>query len=69
MPKISGTNQIIPIEVKSGKSNKKTSLSRYNERFENEFGIRFSRNNLLKNEKILNIPIFMVELIDNIIDL
>ena len=62
-------NQIVPIEVKSGKSNKKTSLSRYNERFENDFGIRFSTNNLLKNERIINIPIFMVEHIDKIIDL
>ena len=62
-------NQIVPIEVKSGKSNKKTSLSRYNERFENDFAIRFSTNNLLKNERIINIPIFMVELIDKIIDL
>ena len=62
-------NQIIPIEVKSGNSNKKTSLRRYNERFENDFGIRFNMNNLLKNEKILNIPIFLVELIDKIIDL
>ena len=62
-------NKIFPIEVKSGKSNKNTSLSKYNEIFDNEFGIRFSANNLTKDGKILNIPIFMVEYIDKLIDL
>ena len=62
-------NKIFPIEVKSGKSNKNTSLSKYNEIFENECGIRFSTNNLIKDGKILNIPIFMVEYIDKLLDL
>lgn len=62
-------NKIFPIEVKSGKSNKNTSLSKYNEVFENECGIRFSTNNLIKDGKILNIPIFMVEYIDKLLDL
>ena len=60
-------NKIFPIEVKSGKTNKTTSLSKYNENFNNEYGIRFSTNNLSKDGKILNIPIFMVEYIDKII--
>ena len=62
-------NKIFPIEVKSGKSNKNTSLSKYNEIFENECGIRFSTNNLIKDGKILNIPIFMVEYMDKLLDL
>lgn len=62
-------NRIFPIEVKSGKSNKNTSLSKYNEIFENECGIRFSTNNLIKDGKILNIPIFMVEYMDKLLDL
>ena len=61
-------NKVFPIEVKSGKTNKTTSLTRYNESFDNDFGIRFSANNLSKDGKILNIPIFMVEYIDKIIN-
>ena len=61
-------NKVFPIEVKSGKTNKTTSLSKYNENFNNEYGIRFSTNNLNKDGKILNIPIFMVEFIDKIIN-
>lgn len=58
-------NNIFPIEVKSGKSTKNTSLSNFNDRFENDIGIRFSTNNLKKDRKILNIPIFMVEYLEN----
>lgn len=58
-------NQIIPIEVKGGKSTNNISLSRYNEKFENNVSIRFSMNNLMKNGKVINIPLFMVEYIKN----
>lgn len=60
-------NKIIPIEVKSNKSVNNTSLTRYNDKFNNEISIRFSMNNLVKNGKIINIPLFLIEYIDKFI--
>ena len=60
-------NKVIPIEVKSGNSTNNASLSRYNVKFNNELSIRFSMNNLKKDDKILNIPLFLAEYIDNFI--
>ena len=58
---IQNKNKIIPIEVKSNKSTNNVSLTRYNEKNKNEISIRFSMNNLSKDGKILNIPLFMIE--------
>ena len=60
-------NEIIPIEIKSNKSTKNISLTRYNEKHDNKVAIRFSMNNLTKNDKILNIPLFLVEYLDKFI--
>ena len=60
-------NKVIPIEVKSGNSTNNASLSRYNVKFNNELSIRFSMNNLKKDDKILNIPLFLAEYIENFI--
>lgn len=60
-------NKVIPIEVKSGNSTNNASLSRYNVKFNNELSIRFSMNNLKKDGKILNIPLFLAEYIENFI--
>lgn len=60
-------NNIIPIEVKSGRTTNNSSLTKYNERYKSDISIRLSSNNLIKNEKILNIPLFMVEYIDNLL--
>ncbi len=60
-------NNIIPIEVKSNVSTNNISLTRYNEKFNNDLSIRFSMNNLSKNGKIINIPLFMVEYIKNLL--
>lgn len=57
-------NKVIPIEVKSSKSTNNTSLTRYNEKYDNDLSIRFSMNNLNKDDKIINIPLFMVEYMD-----
>ena len=54
-------NNIIPIEVKANKSTNNTSLTKYNEKINNELSIRFSINNLSKGGKILNIPLFLIE--------
>ena len=60
-------NKIIPIEVKSSNSINNISLTRYNEKFNNELSIRFSMNNLKMDGKILNIPLLLVEYINNFI--
>lgn len=62
-------NQIIPIEVKSGKSTNNNSLTRYNEKFRPNVSLRFSMNNLAKDGNILNVPLFLVEYIGNLIEL
>lgn len=59
-------NKIIPIEVKSDKSTNHNSLTKYNSNNDNEISIRFSLNNLSKNGKIINIPIYFAEYIDNL---
>lgn len=59
-------NKIIPIEVKSNKSTKNISLSKYNQKYDNEISVRFSMNNLNKDEKVLNIPLFLTEYIKNL---
>ena len=59
-------NKIIPIEVKSNKSTKNISLSKYNQKYDNKISIKFSMNNLNKDEKVLNIPLFLTEYIKNL---
>ena len=58
-------NDIIPIEVKAKKSNNNISLTRYNEKYGNNVSIRFSMNNLKKDGKVINIPLFLIEYIEN----
>ena len=60
-------NNIIPIEVKANKSNNNISLTRYNEKFNSDLSIRFSMNNLKKDGKIINIPLFLIEYIEKFI--
>lgn len=60
-------NEIIPVEVKSGKAINNISMTRYGEKFDNSLSIRFSMNNLSKDGRILNVPLFLVEYIDNFI--
>ena len=60
-------NKIIPIEVKSDKSTNHNSLTKYNNMNDNEISFRFSLNNLNKDGKIINVPLYFLEYIDNII--
>ena len=60
-------NRIIPIEVKAGNSTNNVSLTKYNEKFNNDLSIRLSMNNLKKDGKILNIPLFLIEYIEKFI--
>ena len=59
-------NKIIPIEVKSDKSTNNNSLTKYNENNDNQISFRFSLNNLKKDGKVINIPLYFIEYIDNL---
>lgn len=59
-------NKIIPIEVKANKSTNNNSLTKYNEKFNNDISLRFSMNNLSKNGKVVNIPLFLIEYLKNL---
>lgn len=60
-------NEIIPIEVKSSENTNNTSLKVYNERYSPNLRIRFSMKNLTKDGNLINIPLFMVEYLENLI--
>lgn len=64
---IQNKNKIIPIEIKSSTSTNNHSLTKYNEKFKNNLSIRLSLNNLAQDGKILNVPLFLIEYIDNLI--
>lgn len=59
-------NKIIPIEVKSDKSTNHNSLTKYNNKNDNEISFRFSLNNLNKDGKIVNIPLYFIEYINEL---
>lgn len=59
-------NKIIPIEVKSNKSTNNTSLTKFNANNDNEISFRFSLNNLTKDGKVINIPLYFIEYINNL---
>lgn len=61
-------NKIIPIEIKSNVNNHHTSLTKYNEKYKPETSVIFSLNNLKKDNNIINIPLYLVEYLNNIID-
>lgn len=62
-------NEIIPIEVKSSENIKNISLSKFNDNNNNKISIRFSTRNLNMNEKIINIPLYLAEYTDKILDI
>lgn len=61
---IQKNNKIIPIEVKSDKSTNHNSLTKYNMKNDNEISFRFSLNNLSKDGKIINVPLYFIEYIN-----
>lgn len=62
-------NEIIPVEVKSGTSVSGKSLSLYNTQFKPSLRIRFSLKNLMMNENLINIPLFLADYTDQLISL
>ena len=63
------SNKIVPVEVKSGKGGSHTSLTRYNEIYQPEMAVRFSMNNLKLDGRILNIPLYLAEYAEKLVDL
>ena len=55
------------IYLKAGNSTNNNSLTRFNKENNNDISIRLSLNNLKKDGKIINIPLYLVEYIDNFI--
>lgn len=64
-------NDIIPIEVKSGKSVSSPSMIEYKKMFEGEtpFVVRYSLKNLTLDGNVLNIPLFMIDRTERLIEL
>jgi predicted AAA+ superfamily ATPase len=50
-------DNIIPIEVKSGKSKKKKSLTAFNNKYKPKYSIVFSTKDYIKNGLVINIPL------------
>lgn len=61
-------NEIIPIEVKSSENITNASLKIYNEKYNPEVRIRFSMRNLTKDGNLINIPLFMIEYIEELLN-
>lgn len=64
-------NDIFPIEVKSEANTNSRSLKKFKELFPNQtkLRIRFSLNNLKLDDDMLNIPLFMADYTDKLIEL
>jgi len=62
-------NEIIPIEVKSDENVRSKSLGAYSELYRPPVRIRYSLKNLKKDEGMLNIPLFMVDHTEKLLNL
>jgi predicted AAA+ superfamily ATPase len=64
-------NDIFPVEVKSGVNAESRSLKQFKEKFKDrvKLRVRFSLNNLRMDDDLLNIPIFMADQADRLIEL
>lgn len=64
-------NDIFPIEVKSDTNITSKSMKKFKELFSDKIKlrIRFSLNNLKLDDDVLNIPLFMADYIDSLIDI
>ena len=50
---------ILPIEIKSGQSSHKKSLAYYREKYKPKLAIRLSPKNLIMQDKLINIPLYL----------
>ena len=61
-------SDIFPVEVKSGKEGRLKSLRMFIEEKKSRLGIRFSQDKLSYYDKILSIPLYMVEQLPRLVD-
>lgn len=64
-------NEIIPLEVKADENVRSTSLKQYKNRFSDavKLRVRFSMRNLSLDDDMLNIPLFLADEMDRLIDM
>lgn len=62
-------NKIIPIEVKSTNNLESTSLKNFTKSYESDLAIKFSLKKIMKNENIFNIPLYLCEYLENILEI
>jgi uncharacterized protein len=62
-------NEIIPVEVKSDENVRSKSLTFYRKKFNPRISVRYSLRNLKYDEGVINIPLFMADYTQKIIDL
>ena len=64
-------NDIYPVEIKAGKNVASASLKRYLKDYENDtkLAIRFSLKNLSLDDKILNVPLYLIDELDRLIEI
>lgn len=55
-------NNIVPIEVKSGKDNPSKSLKYFIDNNKLNMGIKVTRNNIYNKDKVLNIPVYLLDM-------
>lgn len=61
------SDEIYPVEIKSGFSNKKQSLRVFDAKYNPRLLVRISQNNLILNGKILNCPLFLAQKLEQLI--
>lgn len=62
-------DKIIPIEVKSGENLSARSLTIYRQKYNPDIAIKVSMKNLEKQEKIINVPLYLLWNIEKIIEI
>lgn len=66
---IQHNNEIIPIEVKASDNIRNVSLSKFNDNNSNKISIRFSTRNLNIDGKVMNIPLYLAEYTNKLVDI
>ena len=66
---IQRANDIIPIEVKSDENVRGKSLTLYNQQYSPRLRLRFSLKNLKKDDNLINIPMFLADHLEKLINL
>ena len=66
---IQSKNEVIPVEVKSDENIRSKSLTVYSELYKPAIRIRYSLRNLKRDEGLINIPLFMIDQTEKLLNL